>query len=71
MLGRSGGADEIDRVGHGGRGPGSSRAVVVAQPFVEELWWDNMAGIGRRGRRSDPVDRVIEILDSWIMRSNP
>jgi hypothetical protein len=36
-----------------------------------ELWWDNEAGIGRRGRLTDPVTALMGTLDCGWCSSNP
>jgi transposase len=36
-----------------------------------ELWWDNEAGIGRRGRLSDPVTALMGTLGSRLVQLKP
>ena len=36
-----------------------------------ELWWDNEAGIGRRGRLTDPVTALIGTLGSRLVQLKP
>ena len=47
---------------------------LIAQSFTavpHELWWDNEAGIGRRGRLTDPVTALIGTLGSRVVRLKP
>lgn len=37
---------------------------------VQELWWDNETGIGRRGGPTDPVTALIGMLGSRIVQLN-
>ncbi|VAZ81076.1 hypothetical protein LAUMK4_05770 [Mycobacterium persicum] len=36
-----------------------------------ELWWDNEAGIGRRGRLTDPVTALMGTLGSRLVQLKP
>lgn len=36
-----------------------------------ELWWDNEAGIGRRGRLTDPVTALVGTLGSRLVQLKP
>jgi transposase len=36
-----------------------------------ELWWDNEAGIGRRGRLTDPVTALMDTLGSRLVQLKP
>ena len=47
---------------------------LIAQSFVavpHELWWDNEAGIGRRGRLTDPVTALMGTLGSRVVQLKP
>jgi transposase len=47
---------------------------LLAQSFVavpHELWWDNEAGIGRRGRLTDPVTALMGTLGSRLVQLKP
>lgn len=37
----------------------------------DELWWDNEAGIGRRGRLTDPVTALMGTLGSRLVQLKP
>ncbi len=36
-----------------------------------ELWWDNEAGIGRRGRLTDPITALMGTLGSRLVQLKP
>jgi hypothetical protein len=36
-----------------------------------ELWWDNEAGIGRRGRLTEPVTALVGTLGSRLVQMKP
>jgi hypothetical protein len=36
-----------------------------------ELWWDNEAGIGRRGRLTEPVTALVGTLRSRLVQLKP
>jgi len=47
---------------------------LIARSFVavpDELWWDNQAGIGRRGRLTDPVTALVGTLGSRVVQLKP
>ena len=47
---------------------------LLSQSFVavpHELWWDNEAGIGRRGRLTDPVTALMGTLGSRLVQLKP
>ncbi|WP_441338867.1 IS21 family transposase [Mycobacterium sp. IDR2000157661] len=47
---------------------------LLSQNFTavpHELWWDNEAGIGRRGRLTDPVTALIGTLGSRLVQLKP
>jgi transposase len=47
---------------------------LLSQSFAavpHELWWDNEAGIGRRGRLSDPVTALMGTLGSRLVQLKP
>jgi transposase len=47
---------------------------LIAQTFAavpREFWWDNEAGIGRRGRLTDPVTAQMGTLGSRIIQLKP
>jgi transposase len=47
---------------------------LIGQSFTavpHELWWDNEAGIGRRGRLTDPVTTLIGTLGSRVVQLKP
>ncbi|HUO38677.1 MAG TPA: hypothetical protein VMU34_12930 [Mycobacterium sp.] len=47
---------------------------LIAQVFAavpHELWWDNEAGIRRRGRLTDPVTALMGTLGSRIVQLKP
>jgi hypothetical protein len=47
---------------------------LLAQDFTgvpRELWWDNEAGIGRRGRLTEPVTALMGTLGSRLLQMKP
>jgi transposase len=47
---------------------------LLSQSFIavpHELWWDNEAGIGRRGRLTDPVTALMGTLGSRLVQLKP
>ncbi|WP_395311938.1 IS21 family transposase [Mycobacterium sp. AMU20-3851] len=47
---------------------------LLSQNFTtvpHELWWDNEAGIGRRGRLSEPVTALVGTLGSRLVQMKP
>ena len=47
---------------------------LLSQSFTavpDEIWWHNEAGIGRRGRLTDPVTGLMGTLGSRLVHSNP
>jgi transposase len=47
---------------------------LLSQGFIavpHELWWDNEAGIGRRGRLTDPVTALVGTLGSRLVQLKP
>jgi transposase len=47
---------------------------LLSQNFIavpHELWWDNEAGIGRRGRLTDPVTALVGTLGARLVQMKP